>query len=362
MVSLEIVTMRSTLSVLLRAGLSKPRSLKKACPKRQWQKCAFWHEMSSYAMNEKGVLSSLHEDVEIPYTISMPKFVLQNCEKHSNLTALVDALTGKTYNYSEVNSMVKRFAHGLKQAGFRRGDTLAICSTNCAEYIIPFLAAPAIGGVATTINPAYKPEEILKQLIDSNAKYIITAKGAYNHVAEVAEEIPGMKGKVYCFDDVPKCKPFQTLMADIEAEADVQFDEQIDPVNDVAILPYSSGTTGLPKGVMLTHHNLIANICQITSPNMWNFTSENRYLGLLPMFHLFGSFVQLCTIYSGASMYMLPQFQPESFLETIQKYRITHAHVVPPIVQFLLKHPLVDKYDISSLKAMYSGAAPLAVK
>ena len=140
----------------------------------------------------------------------------------------------------------------------------------------------------------------------------------------------------------------------------------LDPVptdlNDVVLLPYSSGTTGPPKGVMLTNYNVCCNLRQMTHPELFNFPDEPslRLLGVVPFFHMYGIvIVILSSLYGGTSVVSLPKFEPDSFLAAIEKYRVHIAHIVPPIVIFLAKHPLVDKYDLSSLQQLISAAAPL---
>src|SRR5207249_1787784 len=132
----------------------------------------------------------------------------------------------------------------------------------------------------------------------------------------------------------------------------------IDPALDLAVLPYSSGTTGFPKGVMLTHRNLVANLVQ-TAP-VFHITEQDRIVAVLPFFHIYGMQVVLnLSLWHGATLVTLPKFELEPFLGLLQQYRITRAFVVPPLVLALAKHPAVDGYDLSSLRFMFSGAAPL---
>lgn len=289
--------------------------------------------------------------------MSLTQFTLANCETFGDSPAYVNGMSGQAYTFRQVKSIVKNTASGLWKRGFRQGDVLAICCYNRPEYAFPFLAAPSVGGTVTMINPSYTAEEILFHLVDSGAKFVVTETGLHKNVLKAAEEVPGMK-ELFSFGTAEGCKDFGIIMNDDGEEFPT--DIHIDPRSDIASLPYSSGTTGLPKGVMLTHYNLIANVLQITSENAWQISPGMRQLGLLPIFHAFGAVaVVLAGLRCGISSYFLPRFQPESFLETVQKYKLTHIHIVPPLVNFLLNHPIVTKYDLSSIHTVYCGAAPL---
>ncbi|HKG79358.1 MAG TPA: AMP-binding protein, partial [Pyrinomonadaceae bacterium] len=133
---------------------------------------------------------------------------------------------------------------------------------------------------------------------------------------------------------------------------------EIDPLEDLVALPFSSGTTGLPKGVMLTHHNLVANICQMEG--LCYFYETDTLICVLPLFHIYGLVVVLnMGLYTGATIVMMPRFELESFLKAVQDYDVSLAHIVPPIVLALSKNPIVDNYKLPKLKTLFSGAAPL---
>ena len=139
---------------------------------------------------------------------------------------------------------------------------------------------------------------------------------------------------------------------------------KLDYKNDIAVLPYSSGTTALPKGVMLTHYNVTANINQIAHPHIFDYTDPNLYsIGVIPFSHMSGMTIVLAAgMYQGSTIVILPKFEPWLFLQTIQKYRITNALLAPPLILFLARHPMVNEYDMSSLNLITSGAAPLSGK
>jgi acyl-CoA synthetase (AMP-forming)/AMP-acid ligase II len=220
------------------------------------------------------------------------------------------------------------------------------------EYAVIFHAVSLLGGINTTINPLYTADELAFQLIDSNAKYLITTPTFLekaiqaSHHAEIEE--------VFVFGEGEGATSFSDL-ADEDGEVP---EVEINPSEDLVVLPYSSGTSGLPKGVMLTHSNLVANIIQVDGLD--DLDEKSVLSGVLPFYHIYGMLVIMnLSLYKGAAIIVLPRFDLEQFLQTAEDFKLTRAHVVPPIVLALAKHPLVDEYDLSSLRALSSGAAPL---
>jgi acyl-CoA synthetase (AMP-forming)/AMP-acid ligase II len=171
--------------------------------------------------------------------------------------------------------------------------------------------------------------------------------------ATVAAREAGIE-ELFVFGEAPGATPFAVLLESDPAVPSVE----IDPKNDLVALPYSSGTTGTAKGVMLTHYNLVANMCQMDGLDY--FHQDDILICVLPLFHIYGLVVVLnMGLHLGATIVTMPRFDLEQFLSMIQKYRVTLAHIVPPVVLKLAKDPVVDRYDLSSLKMIFSGAAPL---
>jgi acyl-CoA synthetase (AMP-forming)/AMP-acid ligase II len=290
-------------------------------------------------------------EITIP-EISLTDFVLQKAHDLGDKPALIEGISGKVTSYAELPDLIDRVASGLHKRGFSKGETFGILSPNSPEYGIVFHAVAKLGGINTPINPLYTENEVSHQLKDAAARFLITVP-QYIDKARAAAAAAGVE-ELFVFGEVNGATPFTSLVA---KEVDLPA-VKINPREDLVALPYSSGTTGLPKGVMLTHHNLVSNLCQMES--LCYFTTGDTLICVLPLFHIYGLVVILnMGLYTGATIVTLPRFDLELFLQTICKYNVTLAHLVPPIVLGLSKSPIVDNYDVSKLKTIFSGAAPL---
>jgi acyl-CoA synthetase (AMP-forming)/AMP-acid ligase II len=287
---------------------------------------------------------------EPPLTIpevALTPFLLERAADRGDKPAFIDGPSGRTLTYRGWADAVRRVATGLHQRGFRKGDVFAIYSSNLPEYAVIFHAVSLLGGVNTTINPLYTAEELTRQLKDAGARYLVTVPPFVEKAKEAARDA-GIH-EVFVFGQ----PSFMSLLDSAGDPPSVT----IDPRNDLVVMPYSSGTTGLPKGVMLTHYNLVANALQSV---VLGLTERDTLIGVLPFFHIYGMVVIMnLSLHVGATVVTMPRFDLEQFLQTLEKYRVTFAPVVPPIVLALAKNPMVDNYDLSRLRIVFSGAAPL---
>jgi acyl-CoA synthetase (AMP-forming)/AMP-acid ligase II len=292
-----------------------------------------------------------YPEIVVP-EISITDFLYGNIEGIADKAALVDGPSGRVLTYGQLAASINRAAAGLYQRGFRQGDVLALYSPNLPEYAIAFHAAVRLGGIVTTSNPLYKPAELARQLNDSRSKFLVTIP-QFLEAAQLAVRDTSVK-EIFVFGEAAGATPFSTLLqSDAHPPA-----VTIEPRSDVVALPYSSGTSGLPKGVMLTHYNLVANILQL-HPCV-ALDGNAICLGLLPFFHIYGMVVIMAYVHHiGGTIVCMPRFDLEQFLQTLQDYKVTWAPLAPPLVLALAKHPIVDQYDLSSLKRISSGAAPL---
>jgi 4-coumarate--CoA ligase len=310
------------------------------------------------------IFSSPLPSVEIP-DVAVSTLVFQHADRLADKPAVTEGHTGRALTYGQLLDLTKRFAGGLVARGFQKGDVVAILSPNVPEYAAAFHGTLFAGCVATTFNPTYTDREINHQLHDSDSRIMVTvgplvglalAASADTSITEIA--VLGPIPDDLDTSVAPNISVFP--VTDLLGEP---LAEQV-PVaaDDLAVLPYSSGTTGLSKGVMLTHGNLVANVVQALG--IGTIDSEDAVLdAVLPFFHIYGMQVLMnAALAAGASFVCLPRFDLEQFLDMHQTYKVTHSFLAPPIVLALAKHPMVDNYDLSNLRYMMSGAAPLSAE
>ena len=292
-------------------------------------------------------------DVEIPAT-TVTEHVLREANRVPDRPAFIDGPSGRTYTYAQFAGAVRAFAGGLQARGLGPGSTIALMSPNIPEFAIVFHGAATAGVAVSTINPTYTAEEVNFQLRDSGSTMLITIAMFAETAVEAAAA--SQVDEIVIMGEAPEgMVPFTELMgAPIDQVA-------VDPDEQIVVLPYSSGTTGFPKGVMLTHQNLVANLVQCE--DALEVQDGEVILAVLPFFHIYGMQVLMNFFLSrGATIVTVPRFDLEQSLSLIQEHKITRLFAVPPIVLALAKHPLVDQYDLSSLRQVFSGAAPLGAE
>ncbi|MFH9859949.1 4-coumarate--CoA ligase family protein [Streptomyces sp. NPDC017202] len=295
---------------------------------------------------------SAYADVP-PVELPIHEAVLGRAAEFGDLPALVDGTDGTTLTYEQVDRFHRRIAAALAEAGVRKGDVLALHSPNTVAFPTTFYAATRAGATVTTVHPLATAEEFAKQLGDAAARWIVTVSPLLE-TARRAAELAGGVQEIFVCDSAPGHRSLIDMLGSTAPEPQVA----IDPARDVAALPYSSGTTGVPKGVMLTHRQIATNLAQL-EPAITAGPGD-RILAVLPFFHIYGlTALMNAPLRKGATVVVLPRFDLETFLAAIQNHRITGLYVAPPIVLALAKHPAVAQYDLSSLRYVISAAAPL---
>jgi acyl-CoA synthetase (AMP-forming)/AMP-acid ligase II len=297
------------------------------------------------------IITSQFPPVEV-LDVPIHDAVLGRAQEYGDRPAMVDGVTGQEISYAQLDRLSRRVAAGLAELGIRHGDTIALYSPNTILYPVVFYGATRAGATVTTVNALYTADELHKQLVDSKAKLLVTIS-LFLPVATAAIEGTDVT-QIFVCDQAEGYRSVSELFASTGPEPDVT----IDPAEDVAVLPYSSGTTGAAKGVMLTHRNIATNISQ--AEVMITVAEDERIIAILPFFHIYGlSVLMNLPLRLGATVVVLPKFELQQFLTTLDEQRITRAFVAPPVVLALAKHPAVDGVDLSRLKYVTSAAAPL---
>ena len=290
-------------------------------------------------------------DVHIPDQ-SITDCVFASAAELADEVAITDG-AASSYTFSELHRAVRSLGGGLRSRGVGPGTTVAVLAPNVPEYAIVFHGIALAGGTVTTVNPTYSPEEVRFQLTDASASSLVTIP-MFLETAKAAAAGTGVE-EIVVMGQADGATPLASLFGEPIDQVPVDYAEH------VVVLPYSSGTTGLPKGVMLTHRNLVANIAQMEHTFMPS-TGEVA-LAALPFFHIYGMQVLMNMLLAfGVRVVTMPRFDMVRALELVQSQRVTRFFAVPPMVLGLAKHPAVDDFDLSSIKQVFSGAAPLGAE
>ncbi|CAK8685897.1 unnamed protein product [Clavelina lepadiformis] len=300
------------------------------------------------------VLKTTYPELVIPQ-VSFYKYNVDIMRQHGDKVALVNAGTGQQLTFREIIKFSQKLASAFNRKGLKKQEVVALCTANCLEYPIVVLGTAACNAITTTCNPLYTFDETLKQFENSQPRFVITESTQVSKMLKVAEKIPSIK-EIFSIDPSHLCSSLWTLIEEDDGH-NFPFLVSVDPMADCVLLPYSSGTTGVPKGVMITHHNMVALLVILRGLGKlapWSITYS-----VIPMFHSYG-LLRLFRMLHGVKNLFDKRFHIKNFLEAVEKYQITTFSTVPPILIQLANNPLVEKYDTSSLTVLGSGAAPLA--
>ncbi|KAJ7568478.1 hypothetical protein O6H91_01G034100 [Diphasiastrum complanatum] len=312
--------------------------------------------------SEKYIFTSQLPRAPIPDNLTIPEYVLQDLDVYAHKIAVVDASDGRQYTYKEVGILVNNVAGGLIDLGLQKGDVVFVLLPNVAEYFILVLGIMSAGAVFSGCNPSSHPLEIQKHIQNSEAKVIITNAANFGKLGAVSHLPVILHGEQIIPGTIPVNRIFQADPRKFPIGVSISQD-------DICALPYSSGTTGASKGVMITHRNIISNLSQ-TLQDMEKIPREERLkgpqyctLGMLPFFHIYGiAGIGFSTMRMKGKVVVMERYDLRKLLLTLIKYEVNFAPLVPPIILSLVKDPIVNEYDLKNLKldAVMTAAAPLA--
>ncbi|RAL14781.1 acetyl-CoA synthetase-like protein [Aspergillus homomorphus CBS 101889] len=279
----------------------------------------------------------------------------------SDKTLFLDPLSDHSLSFRQLRQRSLAFTEAIQQQwGWQPGDVLMVVAPNSIALPEVIYGTLAAGGVVCPVNPHYRADELRHPLTDARVKAVVTTQAQAPVVFEAVDRAGLSRDRVLVLDALVR-----SLVVDqtLSAARDQPHQPPIASPENLAFLVYSSGTTGLPKGVMLSHRNLVANLAQNVAIDGGNLTTADRAIAVLPFFHIYGiTYLLNLTVFIGMSIAVLPRYAFDPFCTTIQRHRITYAYVVPPVVLELVTNPRVTQYDLSSLRMTLSAAAPLAVE
>ncbi|KAJ4850187.1 4-coumarate--CoA ligase-like 1 [Turnera subulata] len=307
--------------------------------------------------HDEHIFRSRYPAMPVPDNLTLPEYVLQDAELYGDKVAFVEAVTGKSYTYNEVMRDTRRFAKALRSLGLRKGQVVIVVLPNIAEYGIVALGIMASGGVFSGANPTSHESEIKKQVEAADAKLIVTNDLHYGKVRSI-----GLPVIVLSDVSIGSAMNWNELLDAADRASNTHVFEEVHQT-DLCALPFSSGTTGMSKGVMLTHRNLVANLCSSLFSVGPDMIGQVTTLGLIPFFHIYGITGICCsTLKNKGKVVVMGRFELRTFLNALITQEVTFAPIVPPIILSLVKNPIVEEFDLSKLKlrAIMTAAAPLA--
>ena len=292
-----------------------------------------------------------------PFNLFLHDLILESCRRQPQKTALVDASCGRRVTYAEYGETVESLARGLIAAGVKPGEVVALFLANSWEFCTAFHATQVAGAIPTLLNPTYREREVRYQLENSGAVILITDRVNVEGINLAG--LPNLRRVYTTRQPVTGAEPFATLLSPVTA-AYPKPDQSSEQT--LAALPYSSGTTGLPKGVMLSHSNLVANVYQLLGPHATPLNSADNILCCLPLYHIYGLNVMLNpALILGAKLVLVPRFHVEQMTSLLTDEAITMMPLVPPAINALCQAAEAGHFPRDhKVRWVKSGAAPLA--
>lgn len=296
--------------------------------------------------------------------VSVGEVVLNKLRENGDRVCAIDGPTGNQMTYRELLEKSVKFAKFLQRYGIKIGDRIGIATENLLNWLIPACASIYLGAIVTPYNPMYTEYEFHHVLNIAKPRIIFVSQRTENLFVKILPKL-SWRVELIQLDDQPLTANVRTTLTSIlNNEPDVDYMKyKATDIGDASRHPLvilcSSGTTGLPKGVTLSHKNLMSFMVKMKKPEYMDLKDGDRLLMLLPFYHGYAMGTIFLNLYSNSTMIVMPAFEPKLFLTLIQEHRLTHLPLVPPILTFLAKHPLVEKYDFRSVRELICGAAPL---
>lgn len=301
--------------------------------------------------------------VQLEYpNLSLPQLLDQSAQEFPE--ALATIFFSHQMTYPALAFAVSRFATALSNLGVKKGDRVMLMAPNCPQFIIAYYSILKLGAVVVQTNPMYVEREISYQANDSGAKVVIFYDALFPRIKNARADCPWETFITFSFADRMPVDDEVLRLEDLVAGTDADLPEvSIDLENDVAVFQYTGGTTGVSKGVMLTHKNLVANAWQVRHWFHNALPGQERVLSVLPFFHSFGMTCSMnLPIVMGLTMILVPRFNPDEVLEVIKNHQPTIFPGVPTMFTAIVNHPRVGEYNVACIRNTISGGAPCPVE
>ncbi|KAK6167708.1 hypothetical protein SNE40_021672 [Patella caerulea] len=294
-------------------------------------------------------------EIEIPL-VSLTEYMFSWFDQFPDNVALVDFETERSVTYKELKCLIIKASNGLQSLGVKEGDVVCVYSSNSIDYAVVFWALTSFGATMQATNPQYTKDELINQFKQCNTQWVITVPSLLNTIKQ--SRTKSIKDIIVIGGDsnIDNCISLNKVISLGEGMALKK--ATFNPKNTVACYVFSSGTTGLPKAVMLSHYNIVANMVQMRAMNL---QPGDDILEFLPFYHIYGLIAILCSATTfGVKLVIMPKFRPIPYFAAIEKYQIKLIHVVPPVMVVLAKSPEVKNYDLTCVRKVMCGAAPLS--
>ena len=306
------------------------------------------------------IYTSPFHDIPPPPYERLSDFVSAKWDSYGDKIAVLEAVSGESLTFRDLKEQTANLTGNLHKMGIKRGDVVSMFSPNHVDFVIATLATTRVGAALSAVNPLYTEHELSKQLDGSSSKALIYHASASETARKAlsSTQNDSVKHRIVMGGSDENAKS----LCELKRHCDAPIESTAKNVrgDDLAALPYSSGTTGLPKGTMLTHDNLVVNMLQIAESESKFWNPDDVIISPLPMFHIYAyTVLMLQTAMTGNTFVTMSRFDLEQFCQLVQEHKCRRAYLVPPICLGLAKHPVVDNYDMSSLKIIMSAAAPL---
>ncbi|EFX67408.1 hypothetical protein DAPPUDRAFT_203687 [Daphnia pulex] len=311
---------------------------------------------------ENNIVTSPYGDCDL-HDMTMVQKIFESAGRWPNKIALECGITGRKYTYEMTCQLIRRFGSALTRMEYKKGEVFGIISPNIPEFPIVLYGASGAGMPVSLVNPTFTAEEMARQLSAVGATALFGVAPMAETLKQVARLCPVIRHIILLGPPLEGAVSFQQMAQD---SGDL-FNETLD-AEDVFLLPHSSGTSGLPKSVMLSHFNMTSNVMQFLQPGGTNHqvattNYQDTYICLLPFFHAYGITLLMNTGFqTGAKLVTLPQFEVQSYLKAIDDHKPTAMHVVPPLATLLAQHPALKVESLSQMHTIFCGAAPLGVQ